>query len=59
MKRSEVNQYIDYAMNFMAENKFYLPPWACWTPSDWLQMRERCEEIFENGLGWDITDFGS
>ena len=59
MKRSEVNQYIDFAMKFMAENKFCLPPWAYWTPSDWEQMRDRCEEIFENGLGWDITDFGS
>lgn len=59
MKRSDVNQYIDYAMKFMAENKFCLPPWAYWTPSDWEQMRDRCEEIFENGLGWDITDFGS
>ncbi len=59
MKRSEVNQYIDFAMKFMAENKFCLPPWAYWTPSDWEQMKDRCEEIFENGLGWDITDFGS
>ena len=59
MKRSEVNQYIDFAMKFMAENKFCLPPWAYWTPSDWEQMTDRCEEIFENGLGWDITDFGS
>lgn len=25
MKRSDVNQYIDYAMKFMAENKFCLP----------------------------------
>ncbi len=59
MKRSEVNQNIDYAMKFMAQNKFCLPPWAYWTPSDWEQMRDRCKEIFDNGLGWDITDFGS
>lgn len=59
MKRSEVNQYIGYAMKFMAENRFYLPKWAYWTPSDWETMKDRCEEIVENGLGWDITDFGS
>jgi hypothetical protein len=59
MKRSEVNQYISYAMKFMSENMFYLPYWAYWTPSDWKQMADRSEEIIENGLGWDITDFGS
>ncbi|NLA15870.1 MAG: D-lyxose/D-mannose family sugar isomerase [Bacteroidales bacterium] len=59
MKRSEVNEYITYALQFMAEHKFHLPPWATWSPSDWEGLKEPCREIFENGLGWDITDFGS
>lgn len=58
MKRSEVNTYIREAMDFMAKHHFYLPEWAYWTPADWATKGAECKEIVENGLGWDITDFG-
>ena len=59
MKRSEINQEIREALQFFEEMNFRLPPWGYWLPEDWKQNKADCEEIFENGLGWDLTDFGS
>jgi hypothetical protein len=59
MKRSEVNAIIDDAKSFFDEMKFPLPPWAYWAPADWKGAYDRCAEIIDNMLGWDITDFGS
>jgi len=59
MKRSQINQYIQEALQFMDEHRFYLPEWVRWTPEDWIMKGEECNEIRENALGWDITDFGS
>jgi D-lyxose ketol-isomerase len=43
----------------MKAQGFHLPPFAYWTPQDWASKGEEVREIVENGLGWDITDFGS
>jgi D-lyxose ketol-isomerase len=59
MKRSEINQILKSAKAFMAERQFMLPPWAYWDMNDWKQNEESTQEIRENMLGWDITDFGS
>jgi len=59
MKRSEINQKISEAKEFFDEMKFILPPWGLWRLEEWQQNREQCNEIIENGLGWDLTDFGS
>lgn len=59
MKRSEVNQIISGFCYFMKEQHFMLPEWALWTPEDWKGKYEICNEIVDNKLGWDITDFGS
>jgi len=59
MKRSEVNEIIRGADAFMKEQGFRLPPFAYWTPEDWASKGEEVREIVDNGLGWDITDFGS
>ncbi len=59
MKRSEINQLIMEALQFFEEMKFKLPPWGYWSPEDWKSNSENCEEIIENQLGWDLTDFGS
>lgn len=59
MKRSEINQLITEALLFFKEMHFLLPPWSTWAPSRWEKNREACREIFENQLGWDLTDFGS
>ena len=59
MKRSEINAIIRQADTFIRERGFFLPPFAHWTLDDWKKYRASASEIIENGLGWDITDFGS
>jgi D-lyxose ketol-isomerase len=58
MKRSEINAIMREADAFIRSRGFYLPPFAYWTPEDWETKGEEVREIVENGLGWDITDFG-
>ena len=59
MKRSFINQKINEALLFFEDMNFKLPPWGYWSKSHWKQHRKDCTEIFTNGLGWDLTDFGS
>lgn len=58
MKRSEINAIIRDAIAFIGRFGFALPPFAAWTPEDWLQKGHECDEIRDNMLGWDITDYG-
>ncbi len=58
MKRSHINQIIQNGEKFLAEQKFYLPPFATWNPEDWQHKNENAQEIVSHGLGWDVTDFG-
>lgn len=57
MKRSEINRYIREAIAFFGSNRFYLPSWATWSPEDWNGKGPECDEIRQNQLGWDVTDF--
>ncbi|MFA7371893.1 MAG: D-lyxose/D-mannose family sugar isomerase [Sphaerochaetaceae bacterium] len=59
MKRSEINAIIDDSIAFIEGHGFKLPPFVRWTPADWNRMQESSQEIKDNMLGWDITDFGS
>jgi D-lyxose ketol-isomerase len=59
MKRSEINRLIREALLFFEEMKFRLPAWGYWPPDKWKDQRDLCDEIFQNHLGWDLTDFGS
>lgn len=59
MKRSEINQILKNAKDFMGQKQFILPPWAYWNVTDWKNNNEDTSEIINNMLGWDITDFGS
>ena len=60
MKRSDVNRYIKQAIKLFDENNFHLPSWALLTPEEWKDKiaTERCKEIIDHTLGWDVTDFG-
>jgi D-lyxose ketol-isomerase len=58
MKRGEINSYIEDAITFFGQNHFYLPVWAFYSPDEWLNANGSCQEIIDNMLGWDITDFG-
>lgn len=59
MKRSEINSILNDAKAFMAGKQFFLPPWAYWSVDDWKKNKQDAQEITNNMLGWDITDFGS
>jgi len=59
MKRSEINQYIKEAAAFFEANHFELPPWTKWTPEEWKKVGSEADELRQQGLGWDLTDFGS
>ncbi len=59
MKRSELNKNMQEAVAFMDEMKFKLPPFAFWGQKDWQEKGHEYDEIRDNMLGWDITDFGS
>jgi D-lyxose ketol-isomerase len=58
MKRSEINNIIHQADDFIRSQGFHLPPFAYWTPDNWAAKGNEVREIVENNLGWDITDFG-
>ncbi len=58
MKRSEINRILREGREFCRRMGFHLPPFADWTPEDWQQRGHECDEIRDNMLGWDVTDFG-
>ncbi len=59
MKRSEINRYIrEFETNLQAHH-FELPPFLSFTPEEWREKGHEYDEIRDNALGWDITDFGS
>ncbi len=58
MKRSEINKAIKYMENLAKENGFHLPPFCGWTKEEWEEKGHEYDEIRDNMLGWDITDYG-
>ena len=58
MKRSEINAILRDAVAFIDKMNFKLPPFAYWSPEEWAEKGHEYDEIRDNMLGWDITDFG-
>ena len=58
MKRSEINALLKDAVDFMQSMQIKLPPFAYFTPEEWEKKDSAWDEIRDNMLGWDITDFG-
>ncbi|KXK21233.1 MAG: D-lyxose ketol-isomerase [Chloroflexi bacterium OLB15] len=58
MKRSEINHIMREADAFVRDCGLLLPPFAYWTPEEWMTKGHEVVEIVRNGLGWDITDWG-
>ncbi len=58
MKRSEINKLQREAVAFFEQQNFYLPPWAFWSADEWKVHRSSAQEVIDNKLGWDLTDFG-
>ena len=58
MKRSRINQVIKDMEQLIKEHGFEMPPFAAWTAKEWQDIGHEYDEIRDNKLGWDITDFG-
>lgn len=58
MKRSKINRIIMDMEALIKKQGFSLPEFADWDVEKWKNPDEAYEEIIENQLGWDITDFG-
>ena len=58
MKRSQINAAIRDMEQLIEENGFRLPPFCLWTPEEWKNKGPEYDEIRDNMLGWDITDYG-
>ena len=58
MKRSEINKALKEMEAMIREYKFALPPFCHMTPQDWENAGHEYDEIRDNLLGFDITDYG-
>ena len=59
MKRSRINQAIRRMEEMARANGVPLAPFCSWTPQEWQERDHSYDEIRENMLGWDITDYGT
>ena len=59
MKRSEINAAIARAIELMAAQRWFLPPWAHWPAERFAQSPETARYLRDHQMGWDVTDFGS
>ena len=58
MKRSIINNIILEADEFIKLNGYKLPPFAYFSPNEFVKYKTKCQNIFSTRLGWDITDYG-
>jgi D-lyxose ketol-isomerase len=59
MKRSVIDSAIDEAIQALDGIRFRLPPFAFWSAANWSTAGAESRRIRINGLGWDVSDFGS
>ena len=58
MKRSEINKALKEFENMIQRYQYFLPRFCLFTPEEWQSKGHEFDEIRDNMLGWDITDFG-
>ena len=58
MKRSEINRALRDMEKMIDRWSFKLPPFCYFTPEEWNEKGHEYDEVRDNMLGWDITDFG-
>lgn len=58
MKRSEINRALKEMEKMIERCNFKLPPFCYFTPDEWKEKGKEYDEIRDNMLGWDITDYG-
>jgi len=58
MKRSEINNAIEWAHNLLSKQQIKLPMFGYWQIEDWQKNHAKTKTIRKVMLGWDITDYG-
>jgi len=58
MKRSQINAALKELESMCVKHGFVLPPFCNFSPEDWADKGHDYDEIRDNMLGWDITDYG-
>lgn len=58
MKRSEINRILLEADEFIKNMGFALPPFAHFPAVKWESLGREWDEVRDNMLGWDVTDYG-
>lgn len=58
MKRSEINGALREMEEMIKKHCFYLPEFCSFTPEQWKMLGHEYDEVRDNMLGWDITDYG-
>ncbi len=58
MKRSEINAALREMEQMICRYRISLPDFCAFTPEEWQSKGHEYDEIRDNMLGWDITDYG-
>ena len=58
MKRSEINAALREMEQMIRDYRFSLPDFCHFTPEEWQHKGHEYDEVRDNLLGWDITDYG-
>lgn len=58
MKRSKINAEIKHMEEMIKAHGFEIPPFCKWSAKEWETKGAEYDEIRDNMLGWDITDYG-
>ncbi|MCR9138955.1 MAG: D-lyxose/D-mannose family sugar isomerase [Alphaproteobacteria bacterium] len=58
MQRSQVNEILLAADDYIRSFGFLLPPFAYFSPDEMVRRKSELEGITGARLGWDITDYG-
>ncbi len=59
MKRSRINRIMAEADEMIRSFGFALPPFAYWTPEQFLARMDAARHVIDARCGWDITDYGA
>ena len=58
MRRSEINAALREMEAMLREYRIALPDFCGFTPEEWAEKGHEYDEVRDNMLGWDITDYG-
>ncbi|TGD66474.1 D-lyxose/D-mannose family sugar isomerase [Tabrizicola sp. WMC-M-20] len=58
MTRSRINDIMAQADDMIRHYGFVLPPFAYWTPDQFVTHKAQAGRIIASRMGWDITDYG-